>query len=192
MVFCRSAGSDHLCSFECSFPASSLLTRVYYSNGGESKWIISWMAVAGWSLTALILFPSYFFVDSSPTPPTFKLLVSYIVLGSLSAADNLMYAYAYAYLPASIAALLASSSLIGMIMSASVILLHDPVKGFKVLPRIITSWGFSSYTSMEIPLLVLKIPNHDLLASSHRIFFLFCSCYIAVIHNYVTFLHYMV
>jgi len=70
------------------------------------------MAVAGWSLTALILFPSYFFVDSSPTPPTFKLLVSYIVLGFLSAADNLMYAYAYAYLPASIAALLASSSLV--------------------------------------------------------------------------------
>jgi drug/metabolite transporter (DMT)-like permease len=60
---------------------------------------------AGWSLTALILFPSYFFVDSSPTPLTFKLLVSYIVLGFLSAADNLMYAYAYAYLPASIAAL---------------------------------------------------------------------------------------
>jgi hypothetical protein len=58
-------------------------------------------------------------------------------------------------------------------MSAAVILQHDPVKGFKVLPRIITSWGFSSYTSMEIPLLVLKIPNHDLLASSHRIFFLF-------------------
>lgn len=77
-------------------------------------------------------------------------------------------------------------------MSAAVILLHDPVKGFKVLPRIITSRGFSSYTSMEIPLLVLKIPNHDLLASSHRIFFLFCSCYIAMIHNYVTFLHYMV
>lgn len=95
-----------------AFPASSLLTRVYYSNGGASKWIISWVAVAGWPLTALILFPSYFFLDSSPTPLTFKLLVSYIVLGFLSAADNLMYAYAYAYLPASTAALLASSSLV--------------------------------------------------------------------------------
>lgn len=95
-----------------AFPASSLLTRVYYSNGGASKWIISWVAVAGWPLTALILFPSYFFLDSSPTPLTFKLLVSYVVLGFLSAADNLMYAYAYAYLPASTAALLASSSLV--------------------------------------------------------------------------------
>ncbi|CAK7338205.1 unnamed protein product [Dovyalis caffra] len=95
-----------------AFPASSLLTRVYYANGGASKWIISWVAVAGWPLTALILLPSYFFVDSSPTPLTFKLLASYIVLGFLSAADNLMYAYAYAYLPASTAALLASSSLV--------------------------------------------------------------------------------
>ncbi|KAJ6382230.1 hypothetical protein OIU77_030808 [Salix suchowensis] len=95
-----------------AFPASSLLTRVYYSNGGASKWIISWVAVAGWPLTALILLPSYFFGDSSPTPLTFKLLLSYIVLGFLSAADNLMYAYAYAYLPASTAALLASSSLV--------------------------------------------------------------------------------
>ncbi|PPS19792.1 hypothetical protein GOBAR_AA00787 [Gossypium barbadense] len=52
-----------------AFPASSLLSRVYFANGGTSKWIISWSA------------------------------------------DNLMYAYAYAYLPASTAALLASSSL---------------------------------------------------------------------------------
>ena len=77
-----------------------------------------------------------------------------------------------------------------MIVSAAVILLHDPVKGFKVLSRIITSWGFSSYTSIEIPLLLLKIPNHDLLVSSHRIFFLFCSCYIAMIQlGYISTLH---
>ncbi|CBI40933.3 unnamed protein product, partial [Vitis vinifera] len=58
-----------------AFPASSILSRLYYDNGGKSKWIISWVAVAG-------------------------------------AADNLMYAYAYAYLPASTASLLASSSLV--------------------------------------------------------------------------------
>lgn len=95
-----------------AFPASSLLSRVYYANGGTSKWIISWVAVAGWPLTALILFPTYFFCKTSPTPLTLKLLVSYIFLGFLSAADNLMYAYAYAYLPASTASLLASSSLV--------------------------------------------------------------------------------
>ncbi|GAB4843289.1 Probable purine permease 5, variant 2 [Ancistrocladus abbreviatus] len=95
-----------------AFPASSLLSRIYYANGGKSKWIISWVAVAGWPLTALVLLPAYFFCKKFPTPLNFKLILSYMVLGFLSAADNLMYAYAYAYLPASTAALLASSSLI--------------------------------------------------------------------------------
>lgn len=94
-----------------AFPASSLLSRVYYSNGGTSKWIISWVAVAGWPLTAVILLPTYFVCKTFPTALSFKLALSYIVLGFLSAADNLLYAYAYAYLPASTAALLASSSL---------------------------------------------------------------------------------
>lgn len=95
-----------------AFPASSLLSRVYYANGGTSKWIISWVAVAGWPLTALMLLPTYFLCKTSPTPLNLKLVVSYIVLGFLSATDNLMYAYAYAYLPASTASLLASSVLV--------------------------------------------------------------------------------
>lgn len=95
-----------------AFPASSLLSRVYYSNGGTSKWIISWVAVAGWPIPALILFPTYLFFKTSPTPLNLYLFLSYVFLGFLSAADNLMYAYAYAYLPASTASLLASSSLV--------------------------------------------------------------------------------
>ncbi|KAF4370446.1 hypothetical protein F8388_016183, partial [Cannabis sativa] len=95
-----------------AFPASSLLSRLYFQNGGTSKWIISWTAVAGWPITALILVPTYLVCKTLPTPLTLKLTFAYIVLGFLSAADNLMYAYAYAYLPASTAALLASSSLI--------------------------------------------------------------------------------
>ncbi|XP_010526296.1 PREDICTED: probable purine permease 5 [Tarenaya hassleriana] len=94
-----------------AFPASSLLSRVYFSNGGKSKWIISWIAVAGWPISLLILLPVYVIRKKTPTPLTMKLLVSYIVLGFLSAADNLMFAYAYAYLPASTSSLLASSSL---------------------------------------------------------------------------------
>ncbi|KAF9615905.1 hypothetical protein IFM89_027032 [Coptis chinensis] len=95
-----------------AFPASSLLSRVYYANGGKSKWIISWVAVAGWPITALLLIPMYCFCKISPTPLTVKLTFSYVILGFLSAADNLMYAWAYAYLPASTASLLASSSLV--------------------------------------------------------------------------------
>ncbi|XP_004488889.1 probable purine permease 5 isoform X1 [Cicer arietinum] len=95
-----------------AFPASSILSRVYYANGGESKWIISWVAGAGWPLIALILFPTYLISKTYPTPLNLKLGLSYIILGFLSAADNLMYAYAYAYLPASTATLVASSSLV--------------------------------------------------------------------------------
>lgn len=95
-----------------AFPASTLLSRVYYSNGGTSKWIISWVAVAGWPLIGSILVPTYFICKTGPTPLTLTLILSYIGLGFLSAADNLMYAYAYAYLPASTASLLASSSLV--------------------------------------------------------------------------------
>ncbi|KAL5547501.1 hypothetical protein UlMin_002732 [Ulmus minor] len=95
-----------------AFPASSLLSRLYYQNGGTSKWLISWVAVAGWPLTVIILIPTYFVCKTLPTPLDLKLTLSYLVLGFLSAADNLMFAYAYAYLPASTASLLASSSLI--------------------------------------------------------------------------------
>lgn len=95
-----------------AFPASSLLSRVYYSDGGQSKWIISWVAVAGWPIPLLVLIPAYFVLGIYPTPLSLKLVASYVVLGFLSAADNLMYAYGYAYLPASTASLLGSTSLI--------------------------------------------------------------------------------
>ncbi|KAL0451541.1 UNVERIFIED_CONTAM: putative purine permease 5 [Sesamum latifolium] len=95
-----------------AFPASSLLSRVYYSNGGASKWIISWVAVAGWPIPALVLIPTYSILGIFPTPLNLKLVLSYVALGFLSAADNLMYAYGYAYLPASTASLLGSTSLV--------------------------------------------------------------------------------
>lgn len=95
-----------------AFPASSLLSRLYFSNGGKSKWIISWVSVAGWPIPLLILLPTYLFTKATPTPLTVNLTLSYIFLGFLYAVDNLMYAYAYAYLPASTASLLASTVLI--------------------------------------------------------------------------------
>ncbi|GAB2280800.1 Probable purine permease 5 [Dionaea muscipula] len=95
-----------------AFPASGILSRVYFANGGKSKWIISWVAVVGWPIPGLVLFPAYFFSKKHPTPVNVKLIASYMVLGFLSAADNLMYAYAYSYLPASTSALLGSSSLV--------------------------------------------------------------------------------
>ncbi|KAG8050337.1 hypothetical protein GUJ93_ZPchr0009g1038 [Zizania palustris] len=95
-----------------AFPASSLLSRLYYNNGGGSKWILSWSAVAGWPLPALLLLPLYLLGKASPTPLSLKLCAWYVLLGFLSAADNLMFAWAYAYLPASTASLVAASSLV--------------------------------------------------------------------------------
>lgn len=94
-----------------AFPASSILTRLYYQDGGKGKWLISWIAVAGWPITALALMPFYFKKGVSPTPPTWSLLLAYAVLGFLSAADNLMFSWAYSYLPASTASMISASSL---------------------------------------------------------------------------------
>ena len=66
------------------------------------------VADAGWPLTALILWPTNFVFKTFPTPLDLKHTLAFIVLGFLSAADNLIYAY----LPASTAILLPSSSLV--------------------------------------------------------------------------------
>lgn len=95
-----------------AFPASSLLSRLYYVDGGKSRWLLSWIAVAGWPLTAVFLLPFYFQRGISPTRLSWKLIMSYAVLGLFSAVDNLMYAWAYSFLPASTSSLLAASSLI--------------------------------------------------------------------------------
>eukprot|EP00249_Psilotum_nudum_P007536 c20637_g1_i1 orf=241-1386(-) len=94
-----------------AFPAASILTRLYYQDGGKRRWLISWVAVAGWPLTALALLPFYTVKGISPTPLNWQLWLSYAVLGFLSGADNLMFSWAYSYLPASTASLLSASSL---------------------------------------------------------------------------------
>lgn len=93
-----------------AFPASSILSRLYYQDGGKRRWLVAWIAVAGWPITALMLLPFYL-KHVSPTRLSWQLLLAYAVLGFLSGADNLMYSWAYSYLPASTASLLSASSL---------------------------------------------------------------------------------
>ncbi|WCJ29896.1 purine permease 5 [Euphorbia peplus] len=93
-------------------PASFLTSRIYNQNGGKSKWIISWACVAGWPMTALMLLPIYLYYKIIPTPLTWKLVLWYAVLGFINAAHNMMFAYAYAYLPASTGTLMSSSMLV--------------------------------------------------------------------------------
>eukprot|EP00252_Welwitschia_mirabilis_P020428 TRINITY_DN5004_c0_g1_i1.p1 TRINITY_DN5004_c0_g1~~TRINITY_DN5004_c0_g1_i1.p1 ORF type:complete len:385 (-),score=46.12 TRINITY_DN5004_c0_g1_i1:175-1329(-) len=100
------------CAMLIAFPASTLLSRLYYVNGGKSRWLLSWIAVAGWPLTAAFLIPFYFMEEARPTKLTCQLTLSYALLGLLSFVDNMLYAYAYAYLPASTASLLSSSAVV--------------------------------------------------------------------------------
>lgn len=94
-----------------AFPASGILSRLYYQDGGQRRWLVAWTAVAGWPLTALTLLPFYLKKDTVPTRPTWGLMLAYAFLGLLSAADNLMYSWAYSYMPLSTASLVAASSL---------------------------------------------------------------------------------
>ncbi|KAI5084540.1 hypothetical protein GOP47_0000709 [Adiantum capillus-veneris] len=94
-----------------AFPASGILSRLYYQDGGQRRWLVAWTAVAGWPLAALALLPFYLQKDTHPTRPTWGLLLAYAFLGLLSAADNLMYSWAYSYMPLSTASLVAASSL---------------------------------------------------------------------------------
>lgn len=94
--------------------ASTLLGRVYYDNGGKSKWLVAALQTAGFP----ILVP--FLVISSPknqdqgtrNPPSLLVLASvYIVLGCVLAAAGIMYSIAIEYIPASTYTLVNSSQL---------------------------------------------------------------------------------
>ncbi|WCJ29892.1 purine permease 5 [Euphorbia peplus] len=89
-----------------------LTARIYYENGGKSKWIIPWISMTGWPITASMLPPTYLFFKIRPTRLTLKLIFSYVVLGFISAVRSMIFSHAYAYLPASTATLLSSAILV--------------------------------------------------------------------------------
>ncbi|XP_043695554.1 probable purine permease 5 isoform X2 [Telopea speciosissima] len=75
-----------------AFPVSSLLSRLYYADGGKSKWIISWVAVAGWPLTALFLAPMYFLASTASllaaSSLVFSALFGYFLVGNKLNSDT--------------------------------------------------------------------------------------------------------
>ncbi|KAH7387689.1 hypothetical protein KP509_16G036600 [Ceratopteris richardii] len=93
------------------FPASRILSRLYYQDGGQSIWLLAWTAVAGWPITVVALLPFYMKRAMAPTQLTISLMVAYAILGFSSALDNLLFAWAYLYLPASTASLISASAL---------------------------------------------------------------------------------
>ncbi|CAL5055257.1 unnamed protein product [Urochloa decumbens] len=95
--------------------ASTLLGRFYYNQGGNSKWMSTFVQTAGFPVLfiALYLFRSKSTeatTASSETSLT-KMTLIYIVLGLIIAADDLMYSYGLLYLPVSTYSLICASQL---------------------------------------------------------------------------------
>ncbi|KAL6634935.1 hypothetical protein ACP70R_027606 [Stipagrostis hirtigluma subsp. patula] len=97
--------------------ASTLLGRFYYNEGGNSKWMSTFVQTAGFPVLfiALYLFrskpPTTQTTTSMPETPTTRITLIYIALGLMIAADDLMYSYGLLYLPVSTYSLVCSSQL---------------------------------------------------------------------------------
>ncbi|XP_027337642.1 probable purine permease 11 [Abrus precatorius] len=102
--------------------AATLLGRLYFDNGGNSKWMATFVQSAGFPvlIPLLFYFPTQTHAkftndphnDFSKTKPKFFTLVSlYIAFGLLLTGDNLMYSYGLLYLPLSTYSLLCATQL---------------------------------------------------------------------------------
>ncbi|KAE9600524.1 hypothetical protein Lal_00045813 [Lupinus albus] len=95
---------------------ATLLGRLYYDKGGNSKWMATFVQTAGFPVLLPIMF--YFYAkisnnDSSKAKSKISTLVSiYIALGLLVVGDNMMYSYGLLYLPVSTYSLLCGTQLV--------------------------------------------------------------------------------
>uniref|UniRef100_A0ACD5UET1 Uncharacterized protein n=2 Tax=Avena sativa TaxID=4498 RepID=A0ACD5UET1_AVESA len=91
---------------------ATLLGRLYYNSGGNSKWMAT-LTVSGGSplLAILLLLTPPHSAGAGTQPPASKMVPIYVGLGILIGLDNLMYSYALQYLPVSTFALVAATQL---------------------------------------------------------------------------------
>ncbi|CAO2826088.1 unnamed protein product [Amaranthus hypochondriacus] len=91
--------------------SATLLGRLYFDKGGNSKW----MATLVQSIGFLLFIPLRFIFSPSKTtlhsPSQLKLSLLYLAFGLLLTGDNLMYSYGLIYLPVSTYSLLCASQL---------------------------------------------------------------------------------
>lgn len=99
--------------------STMLLGRLYYNEGGKSKWMATLMQVIGFP----ILIPYYFIMESKETtgsrpnstdlsrPSVFVLALIYFSFGILQATDSLLYSTGLLHLPVSIFSLICVSQL---------------------------------------------------------------------------------
>ncbi|KAD2132541.1 hypothetical protein E3N88_41787 [Mikania micrantha] len=91
---------------------ATLLGGLYYDEGGNSKWMATFVQSAGFP----ILIPILLFIPPSTTaaitpPPATTLILLYLFFGLLLTGDNLMYSYGLLYLPVSTYSLLCATQL---------------------------------------------------------------------------------
>ncbi|KAL5213433.1 hypothetical protein ABZP36_024280 [Zizania latifolia] len=99
--------------------ASTLLGRFYYNQGGNSKWMSTFVQTAGFPVLFIALYifrsktPPIQTTTSNPAPETSvtKITLIYVALGLIIAADDLMYSYGLLYLPVSTYSLICASQL---------------------------------------------------------------------------------
>lgn len=101
--------------------AATLLGRLYYDKGGNSKWMATFVQSAGFPVLIPLLF--YFpppnnsssnmlnTASSKTKPKLSSLIFLYLAFGLLLTGDNLMYSYGLLYLPVSTYSLLCATQL---------------------------------------------------------------------------------
>lgn len=98
--------------------SATLLGRLYYDKGGNSKWMATLVQSAGFPILLPLLPLSSksrpagsVFSSSSPNPKLSVLVFLYVAFGLLLTGDNLMYSYGLLYLPVSTYSLICASQL---------------------------------------------------------------------------------
>lgn len=95
----------------CGQTVGTLLARLYYNSGGNSKWMATLTQSGGSPLLAILLLLTPAPSAAEPQPAAGKMVAIYAGLGIISGFDNLMYSYALQYLPVSTFSLVAATQL---------------------------------------------------------------------------------
>ncbi|KAK9144870.1 hypothetical protein Sjap_004773 [Stephania japonica] len=99
---------------------ATLLGRLYYDKGGNSKWMATLVQSAGFLLLLIPFLLLHLYPSNSASeninnnvrkPSIFKVALLYVVVGVLMAGDNLMYSYGLLYLPVTTYSLLCATQL---------------------------------------------------------------------------------
>ncbi|KAH7283357.1 hypothetical protein KP509_34G003100 [Ceratopteris richardii] len=91
--------------------SATLLGRLYFVYGGSRRWLYTWVECTGWPILIPPLLFCYWRYNIKPLSLTPALLLTFFVMGCLTALTNLLYSWGLSYLPVSTNSLLCSSQL---------------------------------------------------------------------------------